>query len=171
MGGFTMVDALLFSVDGINAVPARRISLAEAGLLERKHLQQWVIDHPELIGRGIKVVAFEYGRWASAGGSSVADRLDVLGLDRTGRLVVVELKRDQARRKLKSGGYVVAHGGRAHPVPDCRPLAVVTSTPSRLPRYDVRCMEYVGRQCMVEPPPDSHRAFAGVAHVSHRSRV
>jgi hypothetical protein len=70
--------------------------LAEAGLLERKHLQQWVIDHPELIGTGVKVVTFEYGKWIAPGGITAADRLDVLGIDRTGRLVVVELKRDRA---------------------------------------------------------------------------
>ncbi|MFG3702851.1 endonuclease NucS domain-containing protein [Micromonospora sp. NPDC047620] len=91
-----MAEELLFTVDGATAVPARRISLAEAGLLERQHLQQWVIDHPELIGAGVKVVTFEYGKWVSGGGTATADRLDVLGLDRTGRLVVVELKRDRA---------------------------------------------------------------------------
>jgi hypothetical protein len=70
--------------------------LAEAGLLERQHLQQWVIDHPELVGDGVKVVTFEFGKWITSGGVAAADRLDVLGLDRTGRLVVVELKRDRA---------------------------------------------------------------------------
>lgn len=91
-----MAEELLFTVDGPTAVPARRISLADAGLLERQHLQQWVIDHPELIGTGVKVVTFEFARWTSSGGTATADRLDVLGLDRTGRLVVVELKRDRA---------------------------------------------------------------------------
>ncbi|MCG5446141.1 endonuclease NucS [Micromonospora sp. NIE79] len=90
-----MTEELLFTVDGTTAVPAQPITLAEAGLLERKHLQQWVIDHPQLIGDGIKVVTFEYGRWVSTTGST-ADRLDVLGLDRAGRLVVIELKRDRA---------------------------------------------------------------------------
>lgn len=91
-----MAEELLFSVNGSTAIPTRRITLAEAGLLERQHLQQWVIDHPELIGDGVKVVTCEYGKWISGGGVATADRLDVLGLDRTGRLVVVELKRDRA---------------------------------------------------------------------------
>jgi len=90
-----MPDELLFTVNDTIAVPAQPITLTEAGLQERKHLQQWVIDHPQLIGDGVKIVAFEYGRWASTTGTT-ADRLDVLGLDRTGRLVVVELKRDCA---------------------------------------------------------------------------
>jgi len=90
-----MPDEIIFTVDGVDAVPAQRISLAKAGLLERQHLQQWVINHPELIDSDMKVVTFEYGRWVAAGGTPAADRLDVLGLDRTGRLVV-ELKRDRA---------------------------------------------------------------------------
>ncbi|MFI6823471.1 hypothetical protein ACIBJE_21315 [Micromonospora sp. NPDC050187] len=44
-----MPDEIVFTVNGVNAVPAQRISLVEAGLLERQHLQQWVVDHPELI--------------------------------------------------------------------------------------------------------------------------
>ncbi|MFG1842857.1 hypothetical protein ACGFH8_31025 [Micromonospora sp. NPDC049175] len=91
-----MPDEIVFTVNGVNAVPAQRISLVEAGLLERQHLQQWVIDHPEVIDSDMKVVTFEYGRWITAGGMPAADRLDVLGLDRAGRLVVVELKRDRA---------------------------------------------------------------------------
>lgn len=91
-----MANELLFTVDGAKAIPARRISLAEAGLLERQHLQQWVVDHPELIGDGVKIVTFEFDRWISGAGNAAADRLDVLGVDRTGRLVVIELKRDRA---------------------------------------------------------------------------
>ncbi|MER7335223.1 MULTISPECIES: endonuclease NucS domain-containing protein [unclassified Micromonospora] len=91
-----MPDEIVFTVNGVNAVPAQRISLVEAGLLERQHLQQWVVDHPELIDNDMKVVTFEYGRWITASGTPAADRLDVLGLDRAGRLVVVELKRDRA---------------------------------------------------------------------------
>ncbi|MEV0714046.1 hypothetical protein [Asanoa sp. NPDC050611] len=91
-----MADELVFTVQGATATPAKPLSLTNAGLLERQHLQQWVIDYPELIGAGVKVVTFEFGKWVTAGGSTQADRLDVLGLDRSGRLVVVELKRDRA---------------------------------------------------------------------------
>ncbi|WP_238011219.1 endonuclease NucS [Dactylosporangium sp. AC04546] len=91
-----MAGELLYSVDGATATAAQRISLADAGLLERRHLQQWVVEHPELIGDGVKIVAFEYGRWIAGAATPTADRLDVLGVDRTGRLVVVELKRDRA---------------------------------------------------------------------------
>lgn len=86
----------LFTVLGSAAIPAVPISLAEAGLRERSDLQEWVLNHPEILGPGIMIVTFEFDRWWAAGGDRERDRLDVLGLDTDGRLVVAELKRDRA---------------------------------------------------------------------------
>ncbi|MHB8572609.1 MAG: DUF4268 domain-containing protein [Candidatus Dormibacteria bacterium] len=86
---------LLFTVSGNAATAARSITLAEAGLKERRDLQEWVIAHPEILGDDIKIVTFEFDKWLAAG-VSPADRLDVLGLATDGRLVVAELKRDKA---------------------------------------------------------------------------
>lgn len=77
-------------------MPAEPISLVKAGLQERKDLQEWVIKHPEILGSGVKVVTFEFDRWRASSGPQPQDRLDVLGLDLDGRLVVAELKRDKA---------------------------------------------------------------------------
>jgi hypothetical protein len=41
-------------------------------------------------------VAFEFDRWRSHAGQPERDRLDILGLDKSGCLVVAELKRDRA---------------------------------------------------------------------------
>lgn len=90
-----MADELVFTVSGAAAKPAAAVSLPEIGLTERQHLQEWVIAHPEILGPRIMVVTFEFDRWWAAGGS-LLDRLDVLGLDQAGRLVVAELKRDAA---------------------------------------------------------------------------
>jgi RecB family endonuclease NucS len=83
-------------VAGATAIPATPISLSEAGFTERNHLQEWVIAHPEMLGPGVMVVTLEFDHWRSAAGTHERDRLDVLGLDRDGRLVVAELKRDVA---------------------------------------------------------------------------
>lgn len=91
-----MADELLFNVVGASARPAEPISLADAGLRERADLQEWVLAHPDIIGDGVKIVTFEFDRWWTASGSAPLDRLDVLGLDRSGTLVVAELKRDRA---------------------------------------------------------------------------
>jgi alkylated DNA nucleotide flippase Atl1 len=91
-----MAFELVFSVDGPMADPARPISLADAGLRERRDLQEWVIAHPEILGSGVKVITFEFGQWQARAGGREFDRLDVLGLETEGRLVVAELKRDHA---------------------------------------------------------------------------
>ena len=88
-------DELVFGVAGSTATPAVSITLAQAGLREREHLQEWVLAHPEMLGVDVLVITSEFDRWMSRDGRE-ADRLDVLGLDADGRLVVAELKRDQA---------------------------------------------------------------------------
>ncbi|MHC3003060.1 MGMT family protein [Gordonia sp. GN26] len=91
-----MGDERVFSISGSKAKPAEAVSLAEVGLRERRDLQEWVIEHPEILGAGIMVVTMEFDRWQSGAGQRHADRLDVLGLDRDGQLVLAELKRDRA---------------------------------------------------------------------------
>lgn len=91
-----MVEEQLYTVDGATAVPATRVSLTEAGLREREHLQEWILAHPEILGEDVLPVAFEFDRWVTSTGDATWERLDVLALDRTGRLVLAELKRDRA---------------------------------------------------------------------------
>ncbi|MFE0421118.1 DNA-binding protein [Streptomyces sp. NPDC058953] len=90
----------LFRVSGSSAIPVSSTELAAEGLFERKHLQEWVIEHPLVLGESVLVVTAEFDRWADTDGVPARDRLDVLGLDATGRLVVVELKRGTADRDV-----------------------------------------------------------------------
>jgi hypothetical protein len=90
-----MGEELVFTVVGSEAVAAAPITLAEAGLKEREHLQEWVLDNPEILGRDVLIITSEFDSWASKGGS-LSDRLDILGLASDGHLVVAELKRDMA---------------------------------------------------------------------------
>jgi len=94
--GIGMTGERVYTVQGATATPAVPITLAEAGLRERDDLQEWVLAHPEILGTEVMVVTFEFGRWRSSSGARERDRLDVLGLDTEGRLVVAELKRDRA---------------------------------------------------------------------------
>lgn len=91
----------LLVVEGSTAAPAGRTSLPAAKFLERTHLQEWIIANPQVIGADVLVVTSEYNRWTSeSDGATAADRLDVLGLDDTGQLVVVEIKRDGSGRDV-----------------------------------------------------------------------
>jgi hypothetical protein len=91
----TVSEELVFTVDGGSAAAAAPISLAEAGLREREHLQRWVLANPEILGSDVLIITSEFDRWESRGGAE-RDRLDILGLSTDGRLVVAELKRDTA---------------------------------------------------------------------------
>ena len=91
-----MAEEQLYTAEGAKATPAERVTLANAGLLERQHPQEWVIAHPEILGEEVLVVTFEFDRWATSAGTPTWERLDVLALDRAGRLIVAELKRDVA---------------------------------------------------------------------------
>ncbi len=86
---------LVFTVNGSTVSLVKPINLADAGLRERRDLQEWVISHPAILGPDIMVVTAEFDRWWSGAGRE-RDRLDVLGLHRSGDLVVAELKRGRA---------------------------------------------------------------------------
>lgn len=91
-----MAKERVYTVRGDQALPVQTISLAAAGLRERAHLQEWVIEHPEILGDDVTVIASEFDRWVSHDGQRQLDRLDVLGVNSDGRLVIAELKRDDA---------------------------------------------------------------------------
>lgn len=102
-----MSSEIVFEVSGNAARPLMATSLEAEGLLERLHLQQWVLRHPELLGDELLIITDEFDRWQDASGRSIGDRLDVLALDKGGRPVVVELKRGAAPRltDLQAVGY------------------------------------------------------------------
>lgn len=66
--------------------------LSQLGIREAL-LEQWVVDHPEVLGDDVLIVTTQYNKWSSDFGDLARERLDVLGLDSSGQLVVVELKR------------------------------------------------------------------------------
>jgi hypothetical protein len=90
-----MDGEFVFSVSGSLAAPATPISLGEAGLKERDHLQEWIIAHPDILGPGVLIITSEFDKWQSKAGTE-RHRPDVIGLDRDGHLIVGELKRDAA---------------------------------------------------------------------------
>ena len=90
-----MPKDLVFTVQPGVARRAQSVSLAEAGLRERADLQEWVRKNPQILGSGIRIVTFEFDAWQARDGHA-SDRLDLLGLDDDGHLVVAELKRGPA---------------------------------------------------------------------------
>ena len=63
-------------------------SFGQEGMLERADLQRILRDQPEVLEEGLLIISEEFGNWQDSN-----RRIDLLGLDAEGRLVVVELKR------------------------------------------------------------------------------
>lgn len=64
--------------------PAR---FADIGITERADLQEWILSHPEILGEPLLIITSEF-----AGFDRSNRRLDLLGLDPDGNLVIIELK-------------------------------------------------------------------------------
>lgn len=62
---------------------------------ERSHLQEWVANSPECLGEELLIIQKEF-----AGFDETKERLDLLALDKTGRLVAIENKLDDSGRDV-----------------------------------------------------------------------
>ncbi|MTD47289.1 hypothetical protein GKE82_24090 [Conexibacter sp. W3-3-2] len=66
-------------------------SFQSLGAREVQELERWLKARPEVMGEDLKIVGSQF-----AGFDRTLDRLDLLALDRQGKLVVVEIKRDES---------------------------------------------------------------------------
>ena len=65
-------------------------SFGQEGVLERADLQRMLRDQPGVLEEGLLIISEEFGDWQDSN-----RRIDLLGLDASGRLVVIELKRGE----------------------------------------------------------------------------
>jgi hypothetical protein len=63
----------------------------ELDVWERKDLERWIQDYPQILGEDLLIVTTEYDQFDKSN-----DRLDLLAVDKNGKLVIIELKRDMA---------------------------------------------------------------------------
>ena len=77
-------------------VPVEEASLRKHKIMERKHLEEWVMNHPQLVGEELLVLTNEY-----SGFDKTKERLDILCLDRAGKVVIVELKREDSGKTVE----------------------------------------------------------------------
>ena len=104
--------------EALIAVP--RFTFGDAGLYERADLQRLLREHIEVIAPGTMLIAEEFGSWDDS-----KRRIDLLAIDGSANLVVIELKRDetgahmelQALRYAAMGSKMTFHqavGNLAH---------------------------------------------------------
>jgi hypothetical protein len=88
---------VLYSYDAETGslVPCAPSAFSAHGLLERFDMEKWVEADPTILGEDLMVITTEY-----SGFDKTSERLDVLAVDTEGRLVVVELKRDDSGKNV-----------------------------------------------------------------------
>lgn len=70
-------------------------SFSELGFKERNHLQEWIANNPECLGEEILIIQKEF-----SGFDDTNERLDLLGLDKKGNLVIIENKLDDSGKDV-----------------------------------------------------------------------
>ncbi len=68
---------------------------AELDIRERDHLQEWLVRTPDALGEDLLIIQKEFDGFADT-----RERLDILALDKEGRLVVIENKLDDSGRDV-----------------------------------------------------------------------
>ena len=67
------------------------VDFSHLGIRERRDIQEWVAANPGILGENLLVIAKEF-----SGFDRTNERLDLLAVDEDGKLVVIELKRDDS---------------------------------------------------------------------------
>lgn len=75
--------------------PLKQRTFTELGFKERAHLQEWIAKNPSCLGEDLLIIQKEF-----AGFSETNERLDLLALDKEGRLVIIENKLDDTGRDV-----------------------------------------------------------------------
>ena len=65
------------------------VDFARLGLQERKDIQEWIAANPSILGEDLLIITKEFSSF-----EGTDERLDLLAVDADGKLVVIELKRD-----------------------------------------------------------------------------
>lgn len=76
-------------------VKAPKATFSELKLQERKHLQEWIAAEPSSLGEELLIIQKEFDGFADT-----KERLDLLALDKQGRLVIIENKLDDSGKDV-----------------------------------------------------------------------
>ncbi|AOJ20197.1 hypothetical protein WJ11_07945 [Burkholderia cenocepacia] len=73
----------------------RQVSFSERGYRERDHLQEWLANQPDALEEELLIIQKEFD-----GFDDTRERLDLLAIDKSGNLVVIENKVDDSGRDV-----------------------------------------------------------------------
>jgi hypothetical protein len=73
----------------------KEVRFSDLGFNERGHLQEWLANQPDALGEELLIIQKEF-----AGFDDTKERLDLLALDKSGALVIIENKLDDSGRNV-----------------------------------------------------------------------
>ncbi len=87
----------MFKVEtsGNRLVRLKKERFSDLSFRERDHLQEWIAGMPDVLGEELLIIQKEFDDFADT-----RERLDLLALDKEGRLVVIENKLDDSGRDV-----------------------------------------------------------------------
>ena len=65
-------------------------------IMERRDIEKWLINFPEIVGEELLIITTEYDKF-----DKTKERLDLLAIDKNGKLVIVELKREESGKTVE----------------------------------------------------------------------
>ena len=78
-----------------NLIEIEKKNFSDFGFRERDHLQEWLVKNPQSLGEDLLVIQKEF-----SGFTDTNERLDILALDKSGCLVVIENKLDDSGKDV-----------------------------------------------------------------------
>ncbi len=76
--------------------PSEETNFRTHKIMERRDIEKWVINFPEILGEDLLIITTEYDKF-----DKTKERLDLLAIDKNGKLVIVELKRDESGKSVE----------------------------------------------------------------------
>lgn len=82
-------------IDNKTIIPLNECDFTSIGVKERQDIEEWVEKQPDILGEKLLIIQKEF-----AGFDDTNERLDLLSIDESGNLVIIELKRDDSGRDV-----------------------------------------------------------------------
>ena len=79
------------NIENKETKPVTEVNFADLGLREKDDIQEWIAAYPSILGDDLLIIGKEFSGFEGA-----RDRPDLLAVDTDGKLVIIELKRDDS---------------------------------------------------------------------------
>jgi len=85
-----------YSTKGKKFKPLNEVTFASLKIFERQDIEKWIEENPDVVGEDLLTISTEYDRF-----DKTKERLDILALDKEGKIVIIELKRDDSGKNVE----------------------------------------------------------------------